>query len=83
MNEEQFWGSIFLVIRRLFLSDEGQIPDVDSSIARCRCEDGRIMRRPCQMEDFVGMRFEGVQFFRGCTNVVQYDSLICMNIEGY
>ena len=55
MNKQQFWGSIFLVVRRLLCPNESEIPNIDSAIARGGGKDRWVMWRPSQVKNFVGM----------------------------
>lgn len=46
VNEQQLRWPVFLIIRRLLLPDERQIPDVYPPVARCGGEDCGVVGRP-------------------------------------
>lgn len=76
MNEEQLRWAIFGVFWCLFFSNLRQVPNVQATIGPAAGQDGLVMRRPLNLEDFILVRLEGMQFQFQVTQIPQSDSLI-------
>lgn len=76
VDEQELWWAVFGIFRSLFFSDLRQVPDVEAAVGSAAGQDGLVMRRPLNLEDFVLVRLKGMQFEFQVTQVPQSDSLI-------
>jgi len=76
MNEEQLRRSVVRVVWSLFFSDLGDVPDVDSSIGGGGSEDCFRVRGPGELDDFVRVGFEGVEFGGEVSEIPEGDGLV-------
>lgn len=62
MDKQQLRRAVIRIIRRLLLSDLRNVPDVDPPVGRGGREHGLIVGRPCELDDFVRVGLERVEF---------------------
>jgi len=82
MHEQQLWRSIIRIVRRLFFSDLGDVPDVYSSIGGGGSKDCFRVRGPGELDDFVCVGFEGVEFGGEFSEIPEGDGLVRKEGEG-
>lgn len=75
MYEQQLRWPVLLIIRRLFDSDLVQVPNVNPSITRSRCEDGGVVWGPGETQDFVCVGLECMNLGCWFTQIVEANRL--------
>lgn len=76
VDEEEFWWAVLGILGALLLADFGEVPNVEAAIGAGRGEDGFIMRGPLDLEDFVFVRFEGVELKFEVSKVPECDGFV-------
>lgn len=75
VDEEQLGWSIVRIIRRLLLTDPGDIPNVDAPVRGRRRKDGRRVRRPGETNNLVRVRGEGMKRRRKLAKIPEGNGL--------
>lgn len=75
MDEQELGRTIFLILGRLFESDLRDVPEVDTTVAGGRGEDGLVRGRPRELLDFFLVRFEGVKLDGEVAEIPECDRL--------
>lgn len=76
VNEEKFWRSVFGIFSCLFFTNLRQVPDVKTTVSSAAGQNGFVMRRPLNLEDFVLVRLEWVKFQFQVAQIPQSNGLV-------
>ncbi|KAG8238969.1 hypothetical protein J437_LFUL013950, partial [Ladona fulva] len=64
VDEEKLWRSVLGIFPALLLTNLTEIPHVKTTVCATGCNYGLIMWRPLDLENFILVRFKGMQFLK-------------------